>query len=125
MSALSERIARRLDPDAIVAARRRNWFLLLGRLRDRVPPVFPELPAGTCPLFYPLLVQDKDAVRARLLQRGIETVDFWRRGHPLCAADEFPEVEQLRARVLEIPIHQDLGPDDMAYVASCVRETIA
>jgi selenocysteine lyase/cysteine desulfurase len=125
MSPLSDRIARRLDPEAIVAARRRNYFLLLGRLRDRVPPVFPELPAGVAPLFFPLVVPDKSAVAARLARAGIETVDFWRRGHPLCPVEEFPEVEQLRARVLEIPIHQDLEPEDMAYVAACVREALA
>src|SRR6266508_664045 len=93
-----------------VSATRGNYFLLLGRLRDRVPPVFGEVPAGACPLFYPLLCEDKAAVAARLLARGIETVDFWREGHPLCAAGEFPEVASLRRRVLELPVHQDLGP---------------
>jgi dTDP-4-amino-4,6-dideoxygalactose transaminase len=124
MSALSAKIARRLDADAIVAARRRNYFLLLGRLRDRVPPVFPELPAGACPLFYPLLCDDKRAVAARLAARGVETVDFWRHGHPLCPEERFPEVQALRRRVLEIPVHQDLTADDMAYVARAVREAL-
>jgi DegT/DnrJ/EryC1/StrS aminotransferase family protein len=124
MSGLSARIAHRLDAPAIVAARRKNWFLLLGRLRDRVPPVFSELPAGVCPLFYPLLCDDKAAVQARLAARGIETVDFWRTGHALCPPEAFPEVEDLRRRVLELPVHQDLGPEDMAYLARAVREAI-
>ena len=124
MSALSELIARHLDADAIVAARRRNYFLLLGRLRDRVAPLFPELPAGASPLFYPLLCDDKAAVGARLAARGIETVDFWRTGHPLCPEDPFPDVQLLRRRVLELPVHQDLQPDDMAYLARCVREAL-
>ncbi len=124
MSALSELIARRLDASAIVAARRRNYFLLLGRLRDRVVPIFPELPAGASPLFYPLLCDDKAAVGARLAARGIETVDFWRTGHPLCPEEPFPEVAMLRRRVLELPVHQDLQPDDMAYLARCVREAL-
>jgi dTDP-4-amino-4,6-dideoxygalactose transaminase len=125
MSALSDVIARRLDASAIVAARRRNYFLLLGRLRDVVPPVFQELPAGACPLFYPLLCEDKRAVAARLAAAGIETVDFWREGHPLCSAEAFPEVQALRRKVLEVPVHQDLGPEDMAYVAARVREAVA
>jgi dTDP-4-amino-4,6-dideoxygalactose transaminase len=124
MSGLSARIARRLDAPAIVATRRRNWFLLLGRLRDRAAPVLTELPAGVCPLFYPLLCDDKSEVQARLAARGIETVDFWRTGHPLCPVEEFPEVEDLRRRVLELPVHQDLGPEDMAYLARVVREAI-
>jgi hypothetical protein len=125
MSGLSALIARRCDAEAIVAARRRNYFLLLGRLRDRVPPVFAEVPAGASPLFYPLLCDDKARVQARLLARGIETVDFWRDGHPLCPRDEFPEVAALRRRVLELPVHQDLRPEDMAYLARCVQEALA
>lgn len=124
MSGLSETIARRIDAAAVVAARRRNYFLLLGRLRDRVAPVFAEVPAGVSPLFYPLLCDDKAAVKARLAARGIETVDFWRNGHPLCAADAFPEVAALRRRVLELPVHQDLGPEDMAFIARCVKEAL-
>lgn len=124
MSPLTRRVAARLDPAAIAAARRRNYFLLLGRLRDRVPPVFGELPAGACPLFYPLLVEDKAAVAARLAARRVETVDFWRDAHPLCPPGEFPEAEALRRRVLELPVHQDLGPEDVAQVARAVEEAL-
>jgi hypothetical protein len=124
MSGLSEWIARRVDPEQVVAARRRNYFLLLGRLRDRAPPVFPELPAGVCPLFYPLVCADKGAVRARLLTRGVEAIDFWRTGHPLCPPGLFPEVDRLRRTVLELPIHQDLGPEEVAHVARCAEEAL-
>jgi hypothetical protein len=123
MSDLSELIARRIDHEGVVAARRRNYFLLLGRLRDRAP-VFTELPPGVSPLFFPLSCDDKSAVKARLAARGIETVDFWRTGHPLCPADAFPEVASLRERILEIPCHQDLGPEDLAWVAGCVQEAL-
>jgi dTDP-4-amino-4,6-dideoxygalactose transaminase len=124
MSGISEFVARRCDADAIVAARRRNYFLLLGRLRDRVAPVFSEVPSGASPLFYPLLCDDKAAAQARLAEKGIETVDFWREGHPRCPAGAFPEVEALRRRVLELPVHQDLGPEDMAHVARSAREAL-
>lgn len=124
MSALSHRVLRRVDPEAVVAARRRNYFLLLGSLRGVAEPVFPELPAGACPLFYPLVCDDKPAVQARLAAAGIETVDFWRTGHPLCPPGEFPEVARLRAKVLELPIHQDLGPGEMAHVARAVAEAL-
>jgi dTDP-4-amino-4,6-dideoxygalactose transaminase len=125
MSALSRVVLENQDWDAIVAARRRNWFLLFGRLRDVAPPVQAELPAGACPLFYPLVCPDKPSVAAKLAARGIETVDFWNEGHPACPVEEFPEVAALRRRVLEIPLHQDLGPDDMAYVAQAVEEALS
>jgi hypothetical protein len=125
MSRISDAIARRGDAWAIVAARRRNYLVLLGWLRDVVPPVFAELPAGACPLFYPLLCDDKAAVQARLAARGVQTIDFWRTGHPLCPEDAFPEVQGLRRRVLELPVHQDLQPEDMAYLARCAQEALS
>jgi len=124
MSALSRRILSHVDPEAVVAARRRNYFLLLGSLRAVAEPVFPELPAGACPLFYPLVCDDKAAVQARLAAAGIETVDFWRTGHPLSTAADFPDVARLREKVLELPIHQDLGPGEMAHVARAVQEAL-
>jgi len=124
MSRLSWRILRRTDPEAVTAARRRNYFLLLASLRQAAEPLFSELPPGACPLFYPLLCIDKRAVMARLAAAGIETVDFWRTGHALCPASEFPEVERLRQGVLELPIHQDLGPEEMAHLARLVLEAL-
>ena len=41
---------------------------------------------------YPLLVDDKPAVMARLRARGVETIDFWQRFHPACDPAQFPEV---------------------------------
>ncbi len=122
MSRLPRLIAENLDYDAIVAARRRNWSLLQARLREVAPPIQAELPPGACPLFYPLLCRDKDATARKLAARGIETVDFWRVGHPACDAAGFPETFALRQRVLELPIHQDLDADDMAYLARAVEE---
>jgi dTDP-4-amino-4,6-dideoxygalactose transaminase len=34
-------------------------------------------------------------------------------------------VDALRRGVLELPLHQDLGPDDMEYLASAVEEVLS
>ncbi len=124
MSALTRRIALAQDFASIVERRRRNFFLLLGHLRDVAPPVFAELPPGVCPLFYPLRVEDKAGVQSRLAARGIETVDFWRYGHPACLPGEFPDVDALRRTILEVPIHQDLTPAAMTALAEAVRDAV-
>ncbi|MFE8597871.1 DegT/DnrJ/EryC1/StrS family aminotransferase [Archangium violaceum] len=121
MSPFARRIAQAQDLEAIVERRRRNYFFLLGRLRDVSPPLFNQLPAGVSPLFYPLVVEDKAEVLARLHARGIEAIDFWRHMHPACDASAFPEVMQLRRSIVEIPCHQDLSPEVMAEVALAVR----
>jgi dTDP-4-amino-4,6-dideoxygalactose transaminase len=121
MSPLARRIALAQDLEGIVERRRRNYFFLLGRLRDVSPPLFNQLPPGVSPLFYPLVVRDKAEVMARLHARGIESIDFWRHFHPACDASAFPEVANLRRSIVEIPCHQDLTPEVMAEVADAVR----
>ncbi len=124
MSPLTKRIALAQDMDAIVEKRRRNYFFLLGRLRDISTPLFNQLPPGVSPLFYPLVVQDKAEVMGRLHAQGIDAIDFWKRFHPACDASAFPEVAQLRRSIVEIPCHQDLDPEVMADVAAATREAV-
>lgn len=124
MSAISRRIIEAQDVAQIVERRRRNFFFLQSRLRDLGPSLIPELKAGVCPLFFPLRVEDKARVQRRLRFRGIETVDFWRYGHPACLPGEFSDVERLRQSVLEIPIHQDLTPGQMSFVARSIHEVL-
>ncbi len=125
MSALAFRVALAQDFAAIVERRRRNFFLLLGHLRELAPPVLSQLPPGVCPLFFPLrVVGDKSKVAQQLEARGIETVDFWRHGHPSCPPGEFMDAEALRREILEIPIHQDLSPKAMVSLARGVCEVV-
>ncbi len=124
MSPLTKRIALAQDLESIVEKRRRNYFFLLGRLRDISTPLFNQLPPGVSPLFYPLVVQDKAEVMGRLHAQGIDAIDFWRRFHPACDATAFPEVAQLRRSIVEVPCHQDLSPEVMAQVAAAVREAV-
>ena len=125
MSAASHLVLRNQNYAEIVERRRRNYFLLYAMLRDVAPPVTGELKPGVCPLFYPMAVEDKAGAMARLLARGVETVDFWRLRHPALPLGAFPEVDQLRETVLELPVHQDLSPADAEHVAVCTRELLA
>ncbi len=124
ISSLSTRIAHAQDLASIVDARRRNFFYLLGRLREISPPLFNQLPARVCPLFYPLAVEDKSEVMASLERRGIQTINFWRDFHPLCDPTRFPEVGKLRRTILEIPCHQDLSSEAMGRIVSAVRDAL-
>jgi perosamine synthetase len=124
MSDLTLRICEAQDLDRVVEMRRRNYFFLLGRLRDLSPPLFNELPAGVCPLFYPLVVEEKQEVLARLHAAGIQAVDFWRDHHPGCNPADFPETMRVRNQVVEIPCHQDLDAETMDRVAKVVRGSL-
>jgi dTDP-4-amino-4,6-dideoxygalactose transaminase len=119
MSPVSERLLDRLDFEDIRRTRIANYRLLDATLDSRVVRVFPELPDGVCPLFFPIVVPDKPTVASALQQRGVDAIEFWNdsveSGGEMSADARF-----LRAHVLELPIHQDLTPRHIAYVAEQV-----
>lgn len=124
MSRLVKRIALNFRAEGIIEQRRRNYYALLGRLRDVVPPVVHELEAGVSPLFYPLWCENKRAVQTSLAEQGIETIDFWSAGSPLVPEGQFPEVDAMRRHILELPIHQTVRTEDIDAIAIAVRRAL-
>jgi perosamine synthetase len=117
MSRVCQWILARQNFDDIVSLRRRNYLHLLRRLREISPPVFAELPPGVCPLFYPLQTANKRIVFERLLQRRVEAVNFWSQSSVSTPEGAFPEVDELRRTILELPCHQDLTPEAVDWIA--------
>ena len=124
MSDFSLSVIAAQDFNTIVARRRRNYLYLLAQLRELAPPVFDELPAGVCPLFYPLQADNKQAVMARLEASGVETINFWSEYPRAISPGEFPEVEQLRQRVIWLPCHQDLTQAAVERLAGVAQRVI-
>jgi dTDP-4-amino-4,6-dideoxygalactose transaminase len=124
MSDLSRRVLGAQDFPAIVERRRRNYTRLLAHLRDLSPPIFGDLPAGVCPLFYPFRVQNSEAVMARLKARGVGAGSVWSISHPVAPPGAFPEIDELRQTVLWLPCHQDLTPPALDRVAEAVYEVV-
>ncbi|MBF8300274.1 MAG: hypothetical protein HW394_644 [Acidobacteria bacterium] len=116
MSGVSARLLDRLDFEDIRRRRVENYRLLDAQLDSRIARVFPGLPDGVCPLFFPILVPDKPAAARALQQCGVDALEFWNdsmeSGNEMSADARF-----LRAHVLELPIHQDLTPRQVAYMA--------
>jgi dTDP-4-amino-4,6-dideoxygalactose transaminase len=124
MSGISRTIIDAQDFDEVVATRRRNYLHLQSLLEDLSPPLFGAMPAGVCPSFYPFVTQRKHELCSRLHQSGIQAVLFWLHGEFSPPRGEFPEVDNLRDTVLELPCHQDLVPDDMERMALTVRAIV-
>jgi dTDP-4-amino-4,6-dideoxygalactose transaminase len=115
MSAIGDTVMARLDYPGIRERRRANFMALKERLNGRVRMLRDDLPEGVCPLFFPILVNHKSDVARRLWARGIGAVDFWNdpQSNPQIGAD----ARFLRAHVLELPIHQDVRPEQVDYIA--------
>lgn len=118
MSSFSNYIMRSLDYEQIRQRRRDNFKLLQRKLAGRVRMLREDLEEGVCPLFFPILVQHKHATAHALRQRDIGAVEFWNdlQDNPAIGVN----ARLMRAHVLELPIHQDVTPEQIEYIASQV-----
>lgn len=117
MSRVSERLLTRMDFGEIKRRRVANYRQLSERLGPDVIQVFPQVPDGACPLFFPIVVPDKAAAADALRARGVDALEFWNEsvepgGHEMGADARF-----LRRHVLELPIHQDLTARHIDHIA--------
>jgi dTDP-4-amino-4,6-dideoxygalactose transaminase len=122
ISGLSRLLLKQFDYERIRARRQANFLRMRDRLHGGVALLRDDLEPGVCPLFFPILVRDKEAAAAALWRRGVEAVQFWNYGDPEAAREEGPDAKYLREHVLEIPIHQDISLDQIDYAARQVLE---
>jgi dTDP-4-amino-4,6-dideoxygalactose transaminase len=116
MSGLTARLLDRLDFGDIRRRRIENYRQLDAQIDASVERVFPSLPDGVCPLFFPIIVDDKAAAARALQQRGVDALEFWNESME-SGSEMGPDARFLRRHVLELPIHQDLTPRHLAHVA--------
>jgi dTDP-4-amino-4,6-dideoxygalactose transaminase len=119
-SAATVRLLPRIDPGAALR-RRGNYQVLLDELGDLVPSPFAWLPPGASPFAFPIAVDDKETLIARLASQGVRALNLWSVPHPALPAARFPGAAALRARVVGLPVHQELRPADLARIARAVR----
>jgi dTDP-4-amino-4,6-dideoxygalactose transaminase len=120
MSPICHRLIARARGADVRARRRRNFLALKERLQGRVPFVRDDLPDGMCPLFAPILAEDKPAVLKRLRSLGVGAVGFWNYGHPEAASRMSADTRFLREHIIELPIHQGLTIRQIDFMAGAV-----
>ena len=123
MSPVSTRLLQRLDYSDIRRKRTANYRQLLQQLDSQVRSMFPALPDGVCPLFFPVIVPNKAEAANALRRRGVEALEFW--NDPVGDGSEMSSHARFfRDHVLELPIHQDLSARHVSHVARQVNLTL-
>lgn len=126
MSKISKKILSNINLEEIVAHRRANYNLLLEWLKD-IPGVkvcFPSLAPGICPYFLPIDVKNRDLIYRILLQKGISTFIFGEFLHGLLPEGGFTTARYLSKNILALPIHQDLNPSHIGYMAENLKKIL-
>jgi perosamine synthetase len=115
--------------DAILARKRANAEWMSRRL-EGIPGITPpyQLPhARSVHMLYTCLVdEDRDAVLADLLQAGIEARIYFPPAHLQPVFSEYrqclPVTEAAAAKMLSIPMHSRLRPDELARIADAIED---
>jgi dTDP-4-amino-4,6-dideoxygalactose transaminase len=123
MSPVSTRLLQRLDYSDIRRRRAANYRQLLSQVDSHVRAVFPVLPDGVCPLFFPVIVPNKAEAADALRRRGVDALEFWNDAVG-DGSEMSPHARFFREHVLELPIHQDLSPRHISHVARQVNLTL-
>ena len=110
----------RVDGVGVAENRRASYRRLLEEFAAYVPAPFDDLPAGACPLFFPVsMTEGLDLHRVR--GAGVAAEPFWPKLHPLLPKREFPRAVAWHGRFVALPVHQGLRPADVERIASALR----
>jgi dTDP-4-amino-4,6-dideoxygalactose transaminase len=123
-SRVSEWIVRSVDPERIIHRRRENFMALHNQIGGVVQPVFDRLPAGVCPLFYAIKVDNNRETMSALRQKGVEAWAWWWPTHPRLAHAECDESRNLRKQVVVIPCHEGISANSVTRIAQVVTTVL-
>jgi dTDP-4-amino-4,6-dideoxygalactose transaminase len=101
--------------------RRRNYAALLAELGDLVPAAFAAPPPGASPHAFPVETDAPDELVRQLAQHGVRAFRFWSHPHPSVSPEQFPVATALRARLVVLPVHQELRSADLERVSEATR----
>ena len=124
MSSAARWLLARLDHSAVAQRRRENYQRLSGQLEagDKLRPLFLCLPPGTCPLMFPVLQSSgTTGLRAWLNRHGVECHGFGFE-NPAIPRAGFEWEATLKAQIVCLPIHQDLAPAQIDYLAQLLNQ---
>lgn len=100
--------ARRVENARVAAAE-------VEALRGEVTPLWDGLPAGTVPQTFPVVVErvSRDALYFAMNAAGYGVVSLYHTMVSELGVDEHPAAHRLAGRILNLPVHQDTGPDEI------------
>ncbi|MGI9293321.1 MAG: DegT/DnrJ/EryC1/StrS family aminotransferase [Pseudomonadales bacterium] len=124
ISDISLRAIKATNSNEITARRRANFSVLLASAQwsDLLLPLYKELPTGVCPLYFPIITADPDALIDFLEDHSLPAVFWWPTEHPAVPWGEFPDAAYLKSHLVAIPVHQELSPDDLQAYALALQQ---
>ena len=118
---LSPRMLSCFNFKSIAEKRRQNYKYLLEELEELA--LFPKLTLGIVPFCFPIVIAKRDRVMRALLRAGIESSVFWPLPR-LISKVKYPISWKISKRILALPVNQDLGEKEMAYMSQSLKKAL-
>lgn len=116
---------------SFIHQRRHNYKMLVGligeRLGRRARILFPRLPEGVVPMALPVVTEDDSGVRlVRALRAQGVGASLWPGNElpPAVTGEAYPVEAYLSRNLIQLPVHQNLGPADMRRVATVLGRVL-
>lgn len=118
---ISAQIQSTLDIENLIDSRRDNYKTLLKNViyNEEVKPLFTELSNIIVPLYFPIIVKERQQLQAKLAQNSIYAPIVWPR--PECLKKVNYSAEYLYNHLLCIPIDQRYGEEEMMRIADLLN----
>ena len=114
--------------DMISQVRRRNYQLLANHLSDvnEIEIMYPKLAEGIVPQNFPILIRDlsRERVYFDMIEQGVRVIALYYQLINQIDEQDHPIAFDISNRILNLPIHQDLTPKDIQFVADKLIEVI-
>lgn len=102
---------------------RRNEYEVWQKITEQggsVTPLFRDLPAGVCPMGFPVRAKNREALKSRARDTGIHLNIYWRL--PSIVGREFGNSHKLAEEVLTLPVYPPLEPkkrEELSKLVTC------
>ena len=110
-----------------IQKRRANYTIYLRELHglSSVRPLFPDLPDGVCPLYFPMIAVDRDGLCDALKALSIPADPWWLGYHKDLDFSEFTDTQFLKNNVLVLPANQFLNERHIVFIANHIKRLVS
>jgi len=121
MSGSSKRLLYRFNLERVIERRKKNFGYLLENLDvEGIKPLFGKLPRGVCPLGFPIIAENREDVKRRLIRERIYPPIHWMLPDEISKGG-FPISWNISKRILTIPIDQRYKTEDMESITKVLN----
>lgn len=126
VSAITRRFLKSFDFNHIKKQRRENFKHYKNLLSGRpgIKPLFAELTEGVCPLYFPIVIRNRNEICAKLNKESIAAIAWWSGYHKGVHWKEYPDACFLKNNLLALPVHQNLNKKQITYIIKTLLKMV-